>query len=771
MNKILIYAFSLVLFSCSSDIEKNTVKVENNSELKEAIKNAEAGSTIEMANGVWRDVQIKLYGEGKENSPIKVVAQTPGKVFIEGNSSLKIGGKYIEVEGLYFRNGHSPSSSLIRFKTNDTTIASHCSVNNCVIENFTQSDRSKKDHWVEFWGQNNSLTNCYISGKSNSGPTIRVMLKGNQNINTHHIIENNYFGPRPRKGGPHGETLQIGDSYTSMTPSYVIVKNNYFDECNGEVEVISNKSNFNEFRNNVFYKCEGSLVLRHGNYAIVDANVFIGDENSDNIGGIRVVNTGHWITNNYFINLKGNGFRSPIAVMNGIPKSPLNRYNQVTDVVIAYNTWVNCVSPLQFGVGVNTDKVGVLPKSEIRSAVPVRTIVADNVIYNEKSTDKPILVAYDRINGVKFKSNLVSSTNPKLDDSGFNFSNFNLNKNDEITFTPSEETLNLFSESFYGFDFDKISSDILGNKRSENSLIGCITEFDKNTSLQRNLSKYGPTWFNPNSNISIGKRISVESEKMLIEKLANAKDGDTLELDNKDYSFNNSLIINKDITITGKKGGSKSKISFSNKLSNPAIIMNAGSKLHIENVKVVGKSTSSFIEPNSDDMSRAFDVYVDNCSISGFTYLIKSAKGAFSDNIIIENSTIDNLENGLVFNFETDAKGEYNAEFVVLKNNKISNVKNRLIDYYRGGYDESTIGGNLSLYGNEISNSGVGVKDLLINTHGIVNVDISNNKFSNNKCELIARLWGEKNNTHSNNKIIGKGNILVKEHLEQKLFY
>ena len=63
-----------------------------------------------------------------------------------------------------------------------------------------------------------------------------------------------------------------------MSPSNTMVANNYFEKCNGEVEVISSKTNFNEFRNNIFYKCEGSLVMRHGNYCIIDGNYFIGDE-------------------------------------------------------------------------------------------------------------------------------------------------------------------------------------------------------------------------------------------------------------------------------------------------------------------------------------------------------------------------------------------------------------------------------------------------------------------------------------------------------------
>ena len=219
---------------------------------------------------------------------------------------------------------------------------------------------------------------CTISiskGKSNQGPTIMVSLKGNEQINNYHQIINNHFEPRPRKGGPHGETIQIGDSGTSMAPCFTTVANNLFERCDGEVEVISNKSNNNEYRNNIFYKSEGSLVLRHGNYCTIDGNFFIGDDNSEFMGGIRVINSGHWITNNYFYKIKGKEFRSALAVMNGVPKSPQNRYNQVTDAVIAYNTFVDCITPWQFSVGANMDKSAVLPLQEIRSARPERIIV------------------------------------------------------------------------------------------------------------------------------------------------------------------------------------------------------------------------------------------------------------------------------------------------------------------------------------------------------------------------------------------------------------
>src|SRR5690606_17396096 len=295
-------------------------------------------------------------GNGTKELPIVLRAETPGKVKLVGQSDLKLSGEYLEVKDLIFTNGYTPSNAVIEFRIAKNKIANHSTVKNIVIENYSQPNRSISDLWVLFWGRHNTLDSSYLAGKFNEGPTLRVGLDGNEHIKNYHQITNNHFGPRPRKGGPKAETIQIGSSETSMAPSYVNVSNNLFEECNGEVEVISNKSSFNEFKNNIFYKSEGSLVLRHGNYCTVEGNIFIGDGISPYYGGIRVINTGHLITNNYFYNLKGDEFRSPLAIMNGIPKSPLNRYNQVTDVVVAHNTWVNSPTPWHLSVGANADK-------------------------------------------------------------------------------------------------------------------------------------------------------------------------------------------------------------------------------------------------------------------------------------------------------------------------------------------------------------------------------------------------------------------------------
>ncbi|GAA4269328.1 chondroitinase-B domain-containing protein [Hyunsoonleella aestuarii] len=758
-----------VLVSCKQQETSNTIKVSNIEALNDAIKNSKEGDQIVLSNGIWNNVQINFYGIGTEEAPIVIKAETPGKVFIEGESNLKFGGEYLIVDGLHFRNGYSPSDAVVEFRIDKETTANHCSLINSVIEDFNKMNRDDSDRWVQFWGRHNTLNNSYIRGKTNRGPTIRVDLKGNEHINNYHQIVNNHFGPRPPKGGASGETIQIGDSYSSMSPSYTLVANNLFEECNGEVEIISSKTNFNEFRNNVFYNSEGSLVTRHGNYCTIDGNYFIGDGKNENIGGIRIINTGHWVTNNYFYNLKGKSFRSPLAVMNGIPKSPLNRYNQVTDVVVAYNTYVNCNSPWQFGVGQNLGQKDVLPPSEIRSARPLRTLIANNVIYNEIGDESPVL-EHDKADGVTFKSNAINNQGVSFEnyDDGIKSVNFELKKVAENIVLPS---LNIDIAPYQGFEFENISKDLFGNSRNVNNSIGAVVNADANVPSVLDKSKYGPSWFTDEVKARESAIIIVEINDNLQEKIDKAENGDVIVLGNGKHVISNPLIINKSITIK-MKDKSKAVLFYEGENNTPLFKLHPKGFLALEGVTLKGTGNQQAFATLKENMYTHFGLSVSNCEISDFNFALKVYKQSFAERITFKKTSISNCENGLELSEETNDKGDYNTEYLTIDNCQFDNVKQNVIDYYRGGYDESTIGGNLTLSKSNFTNCGVKeANGILINTRGIVNVDISNNTFKNNPIKLVALLWGAKNNSHNNNTVNNSGKIVVEENLKMKLMY
>ncbi|WP_236546335.1 chondroitinase-B domain-containing protein [Stenotrophomonas sp. 364] len=88
-------------------------------------KNLQPGDTVILADGVWRDTDLLLRGTGKIGQPIKLTAQTPGKVILSGQSQLRLAGSYLEVSNLVFRDGWAPGSEVVSFRASSKEWATH----------------------------------------------------------------------------------------------------------------------------------------------------------------------------------------------------------------------------------------------------------------------------------------------------------------------------------------------------------------------------------------------------------------------------------------------------------------------------------------------------------------------------------------------------------------------------------------------------------------------------------------------------------------------
>ena len=349
--------------------------VATSAELRAAIAAAQPGDTIAMADGVWTDVSIVFDAQGAEGDSIRLVAETPGGVVLNGSSALRIAGDYLVVDGLRFEGGALSSGHVIQFR-NGSRHANHSRLTNSTVVDVNPANKQTEYKWISLYGTHNRVDHNYVRGKTNVGSTLVVWLESAADHEpTYHRIDHNHFGYRPPLGQNEGETIRIGTSTRSMQDAYVTVERNLFERCDGEAEIVSNKSGQNVFRGNTFFRSRGSLTLRHGNGARVEGNVFVG-QNVDDTGGVRVVGEDHVIVNNYFDLLRGTGFESAIAIMNGVPDSPLNRYFQVRNVTIAHNTIVRARQALTIGAGADSE----------RTLPPENVVFANNVILSTGRT-------------------------------------------------------------------------------------------------------------------------------------------------------------------------------------------------------------------------------------------------------------------------------------------------------------------------------------------------------------------------------------------------
>ena len=266
-----------------------SVLVHSQQEYSDAAKDLQPGDSITLANGVWTDFEILFQGLGTADQPITLTAQTKGGVIISGQSNLRIAGEYLVVSGLVFKNGHTPTDSVISFRKGKAQLANHSRITEIVIDNFSNPERFETDYWVSMFGKHNRFDHNHLEGKRNKGVTMAVRLNTEASQENYHRIDHNYFGSRPVLGSNGGETLRVGTSHYSLTNSYTVIENNYFDRCDGEVEIISIKSGSNRVSGNLFYESRGTLTLRHGNDNLIENNIFLGN-GVDHTGGIRVIN-------------------------------------------------------------------------------------------------------------------------------------------------------------------------------------------------------------------------------------------------------------------------------------------------------------------------------------------------------------------------------------------------------------------------------------------------------------------------------------------------
>ncbi len=371
--------------------ESREIRVVNPQQVKDAIKAAQPGDVVVMANGVWRDAQIVCEGIGTEDLPVTLRAEERGKVILTGRSNLRIAGRYLVVDGLVFMDGYSSGGGVVDFRNGSGNEATHCRLTHTAIIDYNPPDRLQDYKWVNLYASHNRVDHCYLKGKDHAGTTLVVWLSDQPN---YHRIDHNYFGSRPALGQNGGETIRIGTSDWSMHDSYTVVEYNYFERCDGEGEIISNKSCENIYRYNTFFECEGALTLRHGNRCLVEGNFFFGN-NKSNTGGIRIIGEDHVVVNNYLENLRGTSSRSALSMVNGMPNSPLHIYFQVKRAVVAFNTLYNCRR--NFDLGIFANEQNTLP--------PEDCTIANNAVYTANS-DAPIIIETDKPWNMTYEGNI-----------------------------------------------------------------------------------------------------------------------------------------------------------------------------------------------------------------------------------------------------------------------------------------------------------------------------------------------------------------------------
>ena len=698
------------LLATTFTVGANERLVSTQEEFRAAVANAKPGDEIVLADGRWENFEILLVGRGTAEKPITLRAQTKGQVILSGQSNLRLAGEHLVVSGLVFRDGYSPTNTVIAFRRNKLELAHHSRVTEVVIDAFNNPERFETDFWVMMYGRQNRFDHNFLQGKKNAGVTMAVRLDTAESQNNYHRIDHNFFGPRPALGSNGGETLRIGTSRYSLSDSHTVVENNWFERCNGEVEIISSKSGHNIFRGNVFYESRGTLTLRHGNYNTVEANIFLGN-GVDHTGGIRVINKHQTVRNNYLSELTGHRFGGGLVIMNGVPNSPINRYHQVEQSVIANNTLID-VHHIELAAGADTE----------RSAPPVSTQFINNLVVN--TTPRDSIAVHDDIGGITFSGNLVEGV-LQHPENGFNVADIELARTGEGLLVPDGGDI----EAGVSQNMDVIDRDETGP-----------TWYPKPTASGR--FEHGPQ-----------HRIS-PGEDALFDAIQNSSPGAVLLLEGGTYVARKTLPVRHPLTIVAQDSDDRPLLQFER---TALFQVEDGGSLRLQDLIIDGSHApdtygNAAIRTSRYSMLGNYQVIAEridvrNLNVNHSFHFLKIASHTFADTISIRESSFSDVT-GHILNLsaETEDLGIYNAEYINVTDSKFTNIGGVIAHIYRGGTDESTFGPHLVFKNNTLDNVGLNRRNRAaasVLLHGVQIADIAGNSFANSAKPQVITTVGE----------------------------
>ena len=371
---------------------------------------------------------------------------------------------------------------------------------------------------------------------------------------------------------------------------------------------------------------------------------------------------------------------------------------------------------------VDSDHIQLAAGSDVeRSAVPVNSQFNSNLIYNKSGKD--IFTLYDDVSGISFNDNVLNRVKEPQISEGFSSQNVTLERAENGLLYPTAKSL------------------------AEVGVSRAIMPIAKDQT--------GVDWYpKPDTEVRFGtgKIIDIEpGEGALVEAVKASEHGDTIRLAAGNYLVSKILVVDKSLTISATE---KVQLEF----ERPTLfeIVDGGS-LHLKGLSISGKSSpdyvsNSVIRTSRYSMLANYQVIVENCDVADlevnkFFDFLSVSKSTMADSIEIINSRFSDISGAILkLDKENDDYGIYNAEYVTITDSTFNGVQGALVDYYRGGTDESTFGPHFSLTGSTLNDVGTGSRNkskASLYLHGVQVSTIENNKFINSPAIKVAHTVGD----------------------------
>lgn len=351
-----------------------------------------AGDEIVVSNGVYTtSTSLGISRAGTAANRIVIRAETVGGVEIAGTHgfSFNSGAAYVTVQGFKFTHAASISMG---------SSAHHCRLTRNIIQLTIPATNDVS--YVNISGDDMEVDRNELCNKSTLGNMLDITGSGSQ-VARRLWVHHNYFHDFTSPGGNGAETVRWGLSGLSLSTGNGLCEYNLFIRCDGENEMVSNKSSGNTYRYNTVIDAR-EISQRHGNDCLFYGNYMRNSE------GLRIYGDRHKIVGNYFegnsvgVNM-GNGDGD---VYNG---AALTAHDRPDDNVVMFNTFIN--NSTHYQMGGRTDGLGASNTvvannlfqgggsiGSISSSAPYTGTWTNNLRWNTSSTGNMPASGYTTVN-------------------------------------------------------------------------------------------------------------------------------------------------------------------------------------------------------------------------------------------------------------------------------------------------------------------------------------------------------------------------------------
>lgn len=359
-------------------VEARIVTVSTASTFKSAVTALLPGDTIDVASGTYDlNTYLNVTTVATADQPALIRAKVRGGVILINKSYFDFkSAAYVTLEGFDFSSADGTvikieSSNHIRVTRNTFHLKESTGTAWIIIQDLYNATSPASN--------NNRIDHNLFENKALAGNMVRIDgFEGTPTLPSQHdVIDHNHFrnvGPRIDNGM---ETIRIGVSSLSGKSSYTVVEHNLFEDCDGDPEFISLKTDEDTIRYNTFRSCQGTLCMRQTSKSVAYGNFFLGNGKAGT-GGVRIYKSDNKVYSNYFTNLTGTIWDAALTITNGDVDS--NNTNQSSHFrplrpVFAFNTLVDNLHNIEIGF-TNGGSYG---------KPPLNIIIANNIIVGSKN--------------------------------------------------------------------------------------------------------------------------------------------------------------------------------------------------------------------------------------------------------------------------------------------------------------------------------------------------------------------------------------------------